>query len=92
MGPSGRRFDSLAVDADGNVCVATLGAGGITVFSPSGDVVEFLDIPTEDTHITNICFGGPGLETAYITSSGAGAVWEVTGWRRGLALNYSSSE
>jgi gluconolactonase len=83
-------FDSLAVDVDGNICVATLGAGGITVLSPSGDLVEFVKIPTEDTHITNICFGGPDLDTAYVTSSGSGSVWEISGWRRGLRLNYSS--
>jgi gluconolactonase len=90
LGPSGQRFDSLAVDADGNVCVATLGAGGVTVFSPHGELLEFLDVPTADTHITNICFGGPDLGTAYITSSGSGSIWEVTSWRRGLALNCSS--
>jgi len=35
-------FDSLAVDGDGNVCVATLGlqTAGVTVISPTGEVLE----------------------------------------------------
>src|SRR5215472_3644913 len=34
--PGFQRFDSLAVDALGNICVATLITGYITVFSPDG--------------------------------------------------------
>ena len=34
--PASSCFDSLAVDAEGNVCVATLVNGGITVVSPDG--------------------------------------------------------
>ena len=36
-GPQGyQRFDSLAVEASGNVCVASLVHGGISVFAPDG--------------------------------------------------------
>lgn len=35
-------FDSLAVDAAGNVCVATIIDGGITVLSPSGGEPGFV--------------------------------------------------
>ena len=39
--PGFQFLDSLAVDADGNVCVATLGSGAITVLSPDdGSVVD----------------------------------------------------
>jgi gluconolactonase len=40
--PGLQLLDSLAVDGEGNVCVATLGlqTAGITVVSPAGDVVE----------------------------------------------------
>jgi gluconolactonase len=31
-----QRFDSLALDAEGRICVATLVNGGITVISPMG--------------------------------------------------------
>jgi gluconolactonase len=66
----GALFDSLAVDGDGWVCVATLGgAPGITAFSPDGSRVEFT--PLADPLTTNICFGPDG-GTAYVTLSGTG--------------------
>jgi gluconolactonase len=86
-GPFGAMFDSLAVDADGNVIVATLGLGALTVFAPDGTITDVVDIPTDDTHVTNICFGGPDLDVAYITSAGRGAVWELRDFRTGLRLN-----
>jgi gluconolactonase len=63
-------LDSLAVDADGNVVVATIGAGGFSIISPSGDV-QLVPLPDElaDPIPTNICFGGPDLKTAYMTAS-----------------------
>jgi gluconolactonase len=33
-------FDSLAVTAAGNICVATLGKGGITTFTPEGKATK----------------------------------------------------
>ena len=63
-------LDSLAVDGDGNVCVATIFNGGITVISPEGEIVEH--VPTGDPYTTNVCFGGPDRRTAYITLSGTG--------------------
>jgi gluconolactonase len=45
--PAGwKYFDRLAVGADGNICVATLGGSGISVISPEGDLVEF--VATDD--------------------------------------------
>ena len=52
-----QRFDSMAVDSAGNICVATLINGGITVFSPDGK--SWRHIPMPDLYTTNICFGGP---------------------------------
>jgi len=79
-------FDSLAVEAGGNICVATLLTGGITVFSPDGDVVDFVKVPG-DPFVTNICFGGDDMRTAYITGSGTGRVFETRWSRPGLELN-----
>ena len=81
-------LDSLAVDGDGNVCVATLVSGGITVVSPEGEILEFVEVPGNDTFVTNICFGGDDLRTAYITSSGRGKLYGVDWSRAGLALNH----
>jgi gluconolactonase len=80
-----QRFDSLAVDASGNVCVATLINGGITVVSPQGDRVSHVPMP--DLYTTNICFGGRDLRTAYITLSGVGKLVAVDWPEPGLRLN-----
>jgi gluconolactonase len=87
--PGFQFLDSLGVDGDGNVSVATLGSGGITSLSPEdGSVVEFVE--TGDILTTNICFGGEDLRTAYMTLSGTGRL-AVTEWSRpGLALAYSA--
>jgi gluconolactonase len=83
-------FDSLAVDGEGNVCVATLINGGITVVSPHDGSVE--QIPTGDLLTTNICFGdrdGSGeYRDAYITCSGTGRLLHMRWPHRGLRLNY----
>ena len=81
-----RRYDSLAVEAGGNVCVATLFTGGITVASPDGGTVEFVE--TGDGYTTNICFGGENLQKAYITLSWQGLLVECDWPRAGLPLNF----
>lgn len=82
-----QRFDSIALDALGNICVATLIHGGITVVSPDGKICSHVPLP--DKMCTNICFGGPDLRTAYITLSGSGRLIAIDDWPiPGLALNY----
>ena len=85
--PGYQLLDSLAVDSAGNVCVATLINGGITVISPEGAVVEF--IPTGDPLTTNICFGGPDLKTAYMTLTSTGKLAAIDWPRPGLKLHYT---
>jgi len=80
------RFDSLAVEATGNIAVTTLLTGAITVFSPAGDVVRSVSMP--DTHPTNICFGGQDMLTAYVTLSRRGAVAVLPWAEPGLRLNF----
>jgi gluconolactonase len=80
-----QRFDSLAVDSAGNICVATLINGGINVFSPDGELVRHTPMP--DPLTTNICFGGPDLRTAYVTLSGSGRLVAFEWERPGLRLN-----
>jgi gluconolactonase len=84
--PNYQRFDSLAVEANGNICIGTLDRGGITVIDPKTNTVEFVRVEG-DTHITNLCFGGPGLRKAYITLSYAGLLVEMDWPRPGLHLN-----
>ena len=76
-------LDSMAVDVEGNVYVATLlphgnvlaSNGGITVISPDGKVLEFMELAVGgiyDPLPSNICFGGPDRRTAFITLGGSG--------------------
>lgn len=84
--PGYQLLDSMAVDADGNVCVATLVNGGITTISPDGNSVTHF--PTDDPLTTNICFGGEELSTAYITLSSSGRLVSTPWARPGLPLNF----
>jgi gluconolactonase len=84
--PGFQLFDSLAVDSAGNVCVATIINGGVTVVSPDGSRVDH--VPTPDPLTTNICFGGPDLTTAYVTLSGTGKLVSMKWPRPGLKLNF----
>jgi len=81
-----RNFDSLAVDAEGNICVATLMDGGITVIAPDGSSVEHVPMP--DPYTTNICFGGEGLRIAFITISYTGRLVACEWPKPGLPLNF----
>jgi gluconolactonase len=83
-------LDSLAVDAEGNICVATLYSGRVSVISPDGDLLETVPVPDDDIFVTNICFGGPDLRTAYITSSGHGILYSTPWPRPGLRLNHTA--
>ncbi|MDM0047882.1 SMP-30/gluconolactonase/LRE family protein [Variovorax sp. J22R115] len=84
--PGYQNLDSLAIDSEGNVCVATLANGGITVIAPDGSKVSH--VPTPDAMTTNICFGGAALRTAYITLSSTGKLVAMDWPRPGLPLNY----
>ena len=83
--PGLQGFDSLALDAGGRACVATLVTGCITSIAPDGTGVTQYLLPSglEDHMATNLCFGGPGLATAYITLGATGRLvscpWPVPG-------------
>ncbi|MBY4638295.1 SMP-30/gluconolactonase/LRE family protein [Sphingopyxis sp. XHP0097] len=83
--PAFRLFDSLAVEASGRVCVATMVEGGISILDPAGGAPEFVPLP--DIGITNIAFGGPDGRDAYITASTTGTLYRVRWPRPGLALH-----
>jgi gluconolactonase len=88
--PGYQLLDSLAVDSEGNICVATLMTGCITVISPEGELVRQVPVPRHDAFVTNICFGGPDLTTAYITSSGFGLLYATEWHCPGLRLNHNA--
>ena len=84
--PGYQRFDSMALDSAGNICVGTLIRGGVTVISPDGKDIEH--IPTPDMFCTNICFGGQNLQTAYLTQSFTGKLIALDWPRPGLPLHF----
>jgi gluconolactonase len=86
-----RFFDSLAVQANGSVCVATIGSGrtaqgGITPITPDGTsaLVHF-----PDRVVTNLCFGGADMRDAYLTLSGTGKLIKTRWPEPGLKLNHN---
>jgi len=81
-------FDSLGVEAGGNICVATIGEPGISVVSPEGALVE--KVATPDIFTTNICWGGEGMTTAWITLSGSGKLARAHWTRPGLRLAHQA--
>lgn len=85
-GPVG--FDSLAVTAAGNICVATLYEGGITTIAPDGRTHK-LDIPGE-RYVTNIAFGGADRRDAYVTLSTSGRLARLRWDEPGLELHYNA--
>ncbi len=85
--PGEQLLDSLAVDAAGHVCVATIRNGGVTDIDPTDG--SSVHVPSGDALTTNVCFGGPDMRTAFITGSLTGTLRKVTWPRPGLKLNFN---
>jgi len=86
--PGYQRFDSLAVQANGDICVATLVAACITVIRPDGTLARTVPLP--DLHTTNIAFGGKDMRTAWITQSMTGRLVRMDWPQPGLVLNFAA--
>lgn len=78
-------LDSMKVDSEGNVYVATIlvdglnpkSNGGISIFSAEGQLLEYIEINADDQFDplpSNLCFAGPDLTTGYFTLGGTGRV------------------
>jgi gluconolactonase len=80
------RFDSLAVTASGNVCIAALHACAVVEISPDGAMVRHHPLP--DLSVTNLCFGGPDMKSAYVTLSHEGRLGVMQWHEPGLRLNF----
>jgi gluconolactonase len=85
--PGFQWLDSLAVEADGRICVATLWNGGVTVFQPSG---EYEHVPFPDPVTTNLCFGGSDMRDAWVTCSSTGRLFKCRWPRPGLKLPFNA--
>jgi gluconolactonase len=83
------RFDSLAVTASGNICIAALHAACVLEISPDGGKVS--QHPMPDLGVTNLCFGGADMRTASITLSHEGRLAQMTWHEPGLRLNHQEA-
>lgn len=83
-------YDSLAVQANGDVCVATIFQAGISTISPKGKVKLTSLAQFGDLLVTNIAFGGKNMKTAYITLSGSGKLISMPWANAGLRLNFNA--
>jgi gluconolactonase len=79
-------FDSLAIDSEGHICAATLITGAVSDIWPDGSRVDQYTLP--DMMVTNVCFGGPELCTAFATLSMSGTLVAFEWPRPGLPLHY----
>jgi gluconolactonase len=82
--PGRQQLDSLALTADGCVCVGALFENtGIAIVDPR--TRTFTIRPFPDIYPTNICFGGADMQDAWITLSTTGklvkARWDRPGYR-----------
>ena len=84
--PGYRRFDGLAITASGNICVAALESRAIAEITGNGNHVR--DHPAPDLAVTNLCFGGAGMHTAFVTLSHSGRLGVIEWHEPGLALEY----
>lgn len=83
--PGYQWLDSMKVEADGRVCVATLFNGGITTFGLDG---SYRHEPTPDPVTTNLVFGGADMRDVWITGSSSGTLYRRRWPRPGLKLAY----
>ena len=79
-------FDSLAVQANGDICIASL-PQGVTTMTPGGACRQS---PLPDRMTTNICFGGADMRDAFITLSETGRLVRMRWPEPGLKLNFSA--
>ncbi|MCB8883098.1 SMP-30/gluconolactonase/LRE family protein [Acidisoma cellulosilytica] len=82
----GVRFDSLAVTQSGNICVAALDSCAVVEIEPHGRKVVHHAMP--DLLVTNLCFGGADMKTAFVTLSHDGRLVAADWPDAGLRLNY----
>jgi gluconolactonase len=69
--PTFRGPDGMALGQDGNLYVAVVWQGDVTVLAPTGQILR--RIALHGTGPTNVCFGAPGEHCLYVTEQGSGA-------------------
>jgi L-arabinonolactonase len=65
-GPLGSAADGATVDSEGYLWTALVEIGKMARFTPQGKLERLIDMPVR--YVTCPCFGGPDLDTLYVTS------------------------
>ncbi|MCX2740347.1 SMP-30/gluconolactonase/LRE family protein [Pontibacter anaerobius] len=92
--------DGMEIDAQGNLWVALHGAGAVVCYNPeTGKELHRVQVPAQN--VTSCTFGGPNLDTLYITTARewlsdeqlaqyplSGSVFEVKPGVRGRKVNW----
>jgi gluconolactonase len=65
--PPGERPDGLAVDEEGGIWIALVGAGVVRRVTPDGAFDTVIDIPA--TMVTSVCFGGPDRADMFVVTA-----------------------
>jgi gluconolactonase len=86
--PGYQWLDSMAVEANGNVCVATLFNSGITTFNPKSG--KYTHVGFNDPITTNLCFGGKDMRDIWVTCASTGRLYRMRWPRPGLKLAYNA--
>jgi gluconolactonase len=73
--------DGVCVDDAGRVIVATLGTGGVTVFSPAGELLGALVL---DDRMTSNAVFDPTSPSLFVTLGSTGAVLVIDDWPAGV--------
>ena len=69
----GRGPDGMAMDESGGLAVAHPDMGAVWIFSHRGEPLYRVQSCASDV-VTNVCFGGAGRRTLFITDSGSGSI------------------
>jgi sugar lactone lactonase YvrE len=75
--------DGSCVDAEGCLWNAEWGARRVVRYTPAGKVDRVVDVPADKPSCC--CFGGPKLDTLYITTADRAGLFAVTPGVKGLA-------
>jgi sugar lactone lactonase YvrE len=84
--------DGLTLDAEGRVWVALWGGGAVRCYSPSGELLEIIELPVRN--VTACTFGGANLDELFITTAApssdpeplAGSLFHVIPGAKGLPV------
>lgn len=68
--PAAGHPDGMTVDSENCLWLAHYGGARLTRYSPAGQVMQVVPLPVPN--VTSCTFGGPNLDTLYITTASAG--------------------